>query len=305
MIKRITVTNAMGGELELELTRPEKSGLLIASVDGLGPVKAAINITDVSTGDGGVFNSSRLDKRNIVMQLFFLPSGTESIEDIRQKTYVYFPIKKEVRLTFITDNRSVMISGYVESNEPDIFSASEGCQISIMCPDPYFYSPGTDITSFSDVKPKFFFPFFNKDVIHSTLKMGEIENRTEQVILYDGDSEIGMTIHIHALGQVKHITILNVMTGDQMFLDTERIASIMRESPGVISGDSIVISTMRGYKSISLIREGKETNILNCLKKGSTWLSLQKGINVFSYSAEEGSSNLQLYIENKIAYTGI
>lgn len=70
MIKTITVKNYLGKEMTLELMRPEKSGLIVASIDGLGPAKAVINITDISTNDGGTFNSSRLEKRNIVNQLY-------------------------------------------------------------------------------------------------------------------------------------------------------------------------------------------------------------------------------------------
>lgn len=69
MIKSITVRNYLGKEIYLELTRPDKTGLIVTSVEGLGPAKATINVIDISTNDGGVFNSSRLDKRNIVMKL--------------------------------------------------------------------------------------------------------------------------------------------------------------------------------------------------------------------------------------------
>lgn len=305
MIKSITVRNYLNKEITLELARPEKSGLLISSIEGLGPTKATINVTDISTGDGGVFNSSRLDKRNIVMKMYFLQTATESIEDIRQKTYVYFPIKKKVTLTIVTDKRTVMTEGYVESNEPDIFSSQESCQISIICPDPFFYSPTNATTSFSGIKSSFNFPFTNTSLSTPILEMGELQNRTEQVIVYDGNSEIGMTIYIHSLGEAENITILNVLTGEKMILNTDKLSSIMDTSTGIIAGDTIVISTIRGDKSITLLREGVTTNILNCLEKGSKWFTLLKGDNIFSYDAEVGASNLQFYVENKVAYDGV
>ena len=60
MIKSIKVRNYLNKEITLELTRPELSGLIVKSVEGLGPAKANINVTDISTNDGGLFNSSRL-----------------------------------------------------------------------------------------------------------------------------------------------------------------------------------------------------------------------------------------------------
>lgn len=305
MIKSITVKNYLNKEITLELTRPDKSGLIVKSVEGLGPAKANINVTDISTSDGGIFNSSRLDKRNIVMNLGFLRSSTESIEDIRQKTYVYFPIKKKVHLTIVTDNHTSEIDGYIESNEPDIFSQNEGCSISIICPDPFFYSKNDSATSFSGIEPSFVFPFANDSLSEPLLEMGELQNRTEQIVVYDGNSEIGMNIRIHALGEASNITILNVLTGDKMIINTDRLKTIMGTETAIIAGDTININTVRGYKSITLLRDGITTNILNCLDRGSKWFTLMKGDNIFSYDADTGASNLQFYIVNKVAYDGV
>ena len=305
MIKSITVKNYLNKEITLELTRPDKSGLIVKSVEGLGPAKANINVTDISTSDGGIFNSSRLDKRNIVMNLGFLQSSTESIEDIRQKTYMYFPIKKKVHLTIVTDNHTLETDGYIESNEPDIFSQNEGCSISIICPVPFFYSKDDNTTSFSGVESSFHFPFANDSLEDPLLEMGVIQNKSEQIIVYDGNSEIGMTIHIHATGEATNITILNVLTGDKMILNTDRLKAIMGTKTAIIKGDTIVINTVRGDKSITLLRDGVTTNILNCLDRGSKWFTLTKGDNIFSYDAETGATNLQFYIVNKVAYDGV
>ena len=84
--------------------------------------------------DGSIFASARATERNIVLTLILLP--IPSIESVRQKTYSFFPIKKAVTLLVETDNRLVETTGYVESNEPNIFSQQESTQISIICPDP-------------------------------------------------------------------------------------------------------------------------------------------------------------------------
>ena len=98
MIKSVTVTNYLGDSVKLELMRPEKSGFIVKSINGLGPSNASINTTEVSTNDGALFNSARLSKRNIVFKLLFMNTDTETIEDIRQKTYKYFPMKKGVTI---------------------------------------------------------------------------------------------------------------------------------------------------------------------------------------------------------------
>lgn len=304
MIREIIITNYRGDSITLDLFHPEESGVAVTNITGLGPGVANINTTEVSTNDGGIYNSSRLPSRNIVISLKYL--GKDSIEDTRQSLYRYFSIKRKIKLLLKTDNRQSEIEGYVESNDPIIFSKDEGSDISIICPDPFFYSSGetgNNTTIFYGVEPMFEFPFSNESVSEGLLMMGSIQNQTEKVITYEGDSEIGVTITIHAVGAAKNITIYNTGTREVMKIDTEKMKEFT--GSGIVAGDDIVICTVKGNKSLILRRAGKETNILNCLEKDSDWFQLTKGDNIFAYTAEEGISNLQFKIENRIVYEGV
>lgn len=304
MIKSITVTNYLGDSIKLELARPEESGFIVTSVTGLGAGKANINMTEVATNNGGLFNSSRLPSRNIVISLKFM--FKETIEDMRQLSYKYFPIKKKLTLLVETDNRLAEIDGYVETNEPDIFSKEEGSDISIVCPNPFFYSAGKDginTTIFYGVEPLFEFPFSNESLYECLLEMGRIQNQTEKTIVYSGDAEIGVTIAIHAIGEARNITIYNTGTREIMRIDTDKLKAFT--GSGIIPGDEIIICTVKGQKSITLLRNGKTTNILNCLDKNADWFQLAKGDNIFAYTVEEGRANLQFRIENRIVYEGV
>lgn len=307
MIRSLTITNYLGDSIKLELRRPELSGFLIQSISGLGPAQANINTTEVITNDGSLFNSARLNQRNIVLQMTFIPSNSgETIEDIRQKSYKYFPVKKSLNIYIETDNRHVKTTGYVESNEPDIFSSQEGTQISIICPDPYFYSAGANgnhVTDFYGVSPVFEFPFSNESLTTSLIVFGNINTRADGVVTYLGDAEIGMLIKIHAVGTASNLTIYNASTRETMKINTAKLETLTGK--GLSAGDDIVISTYKGSKSITLIRNGVFYNILNCLDKNAIWFTLAKGDNIFTFSAETGITNLQFSIENKIVYEGI
>ena len=250
MIKSITVTNYLNNSLKMELTRPEKSGFIVKSINGLGPVKANINTTEVSTNDGSIFNSARLSQRNITMKLQFMRTSTETIEDIRQKSYKFFPLKKKLTLLIETDNRTLEAEGYVESNEPDIFSKESGCDISIICPNSFLHSTRDNVTVLSGVEAMFEFPFSNESLYDDLLEMGTINNRSEKVVEYHGDSEVGITLTIHALGSAKNITIYNTGTREIMRIDTDKIE--MLTGSGIVAGDDIIISTVKGAKSITL-----------------------------------------------------
>lgn len=275
-----------------------------SQISGLGPSKADINTTEISTNDGSLYNSARVNSRNIVMslKLMFNPQ----IEDTRHDSYKYFPIKKKVTLLIETDNRICETYGYVESNEPDIFSSDETTQISIVCPDPYFYSAGpdgTNTTIFYGVEPLFEFAFSNESLTESLIEFGEIKNETEQTVYYSGDAEIGVVITIHAIGNVRNITIYNTGTREVMRIDTDKLKQLT--GSGMVAGDEIIISTIKGDKSITLLRNGIYTNILNCLDKDSDWFQLSKGDNIFAYVVEEGTTNVQFKIENRTAFEGV
>ena len=307
MIHAVTVTNYRGEKIKIDLREPTITGFLIKSITGLGPVKATVNTTEIVTNDGSIFNSARLEQRNIVLELLFMNTVKgESIEDVRQKSYKYFPVKKSLTLVIETDNRCVETVGYVESNEPDIFSSQEGAQISIICPDPYFYSSGaqgTNTTVLSGTEATFEFPFSNEAVSEPALIMGRTVINTAGVVIYTGDSEVGLTIRIHAVGSVENVTIYNLETRENMKIDTTKLAKFTGN--GIIAGDDIVITTTRGEKRITLTREGTVYNILNCLSKDTDWFTLVKGDNQFAYTADDGPTNLQFRIENKVVYEGV
>ena len=304
MIKSVTITNHLDESIKLDLFNPEESGFIIKSIEGLGPVKANINFKELATNDGAIDNSARLSSRNIVMSLQFMESPT--IEETRLKSYKYFPIKRNIKFLIETDNRICETIGRVETNVPTIFSNAEGCQISILCPNPYFYSAGengTNQTIFYGTEPLFEFPFSNESLTEDLIEFGSIENRTEGTIYYDGDAEIGITIQIHAVGEAEGLVIYNTKTREIMRINDDKLKSLI--GSGIQAGDEITITTSRGEKGIYMLRNGVTTNILNSLEKPIKWFQLSKGDNTFAYTASAGLTNLQFRIENKVIYEGV
>lgn len=307
MIRSFTVTNTLGDSIKIDLAEPEKSGFVIVSVTGLGPAKANIVTSEISTNDGALFNSARMNSRNIVFNLLFWDTNSgESIEEIRLKSYRFFAPKKKLTLLVETDKRTAEIVGYVETNEPTIFSKSEGAQISIICPDPYFYSAGKDGTMrtvFSGDDPLFEFPFSNESLTENLLVFGEVQLKTSNVVYYPGDADTGIVIQLHAVGPIEGISIYNTKTKAVMKLDTDKLAAIVGSA--IQKGDDIVINTKRGEKSVTFVRSGAKTNVLNCLDRNSDWLYLVKGDNVFAFAAVKNVENLQVVIENQVLFEGV
>lgn len=303
MIKSLTITNHLGDSILLELMRPEKSGFVVKNVDGLGPVKANINMTASATCDGAMYNSAFMESRDIVISLLYYQTNNETIEDIRQKSYKYFPNKKKIHIRIETDNRIVWTEGYVEDNIPAIFSNESGCVITIRCPDPHLYSINENNTIFYGVDPLFEFPLENSSTEEKLLNMGDIIHTNTAVVFNEGDCDVGCTIIIDVIGSVSNILIYRNSGSEKMIIDAGKIPSTLGSQ--IVSGDTIVIETSIGNKSIVLIRDGIQHNILNCLSKDSTWFTLSEGDNIFSYAVGEGDDDVRFRITNKIVYNGV
>lgn len=310
MIKDVKITNYLGDELIMELARPEKSGFAIKSIEGLSPGKSNVNITEVVTMDGGKYNSSRMEARNIVFNLIYqgIKVGDElndySIEYIRQLSYKYFPLKRKITICINTDNRKSIIDGIVEKNEVDIFNKEESAQISVVCPNPFFYDGDKiDTTTLYGVEPLFEFPFSNENLVSPLINFGEIRNSFIGEIEYHGDDEVGIIMRIIALGPASGIRIYNLRTREVFRILTEKIVQLTGSPIG--AGDEIEISTEKGNKYAKLIRNGIEINILNSIYRESTWFQLARGTNQFGFVASYGQSNLLFTISNKILYEGV
>lgn len=127
--------------LQIQNDRGEIYGLtdhldefIVTEITGLDSPRNNINISTAGTQDGGKFNSSHLECRNIVITVVL--SG--NIEAQRQKLYRIFPIKSAVKVFFMEKYRNLMTEGYIEQISVPQFVKLEVAQISIICPDPYW-----------------------------------------------------------------------------------------------------------------------------------------------------------------------
>ena len=303
MIESVTVINNRDEMLEMILAEPWHNGLQIESITGLGPGKGTINTQELATTDGAYFSSARVPARNIVITMALLENP--DVETTRHLTYKYFPVKKEITLIFKTDHRTTAISGYVESNEPDIFQKKETAQISIICTDPYFYADNAKYI-LNGIQPLFQFPFSNESLTEPLLNFGEIVYQEGQALYYDGDIESGLNITLTITDHVAGFSLTNESTGITMSFDTSKVKQIVGGADDdFIEGDIVYISTVRTNKFVRLLRNGVQYNILTTLPKMTDWLTVESGDNVFSYSATTGVDDVSIVIESYVLYAGV
>ncbi len=289
MIKKITITNFQGESMDYLIDGVQQdnpSGLIITKIDGLGPVKADINMSNLVTSDGGLFNSARLNNRNIVITALF--THPTSIEDARLKSYKYFPIKKKLTFRIETDNRTAETTGYVESNEPFIFEEETYCQISILCEDSHFVDVsdlGREIISVSNTIKLFEFPFesgsgqhetFQTDLSMDLIKQWNNPGRVAkyvETIVYQTTGGVmsgtrpGTWKEVYADGWIN--TRYKQVTGTSYF-DIDETSAIDSSTTELSnkSYKSLTVTTTNGSNggSRTLIQYGTQTSIANNLR---------------------------------------
>lgn len=301
MIHAISVVNFKGETLRMELSKPEDTGMIIYEVTGIGAAKADINMSELATSDGARYNSARKTSRNIVLSIKLMENPT--VEDSRHKVYKYFPTKKPLTLKFHTDSGTRVIDGYVESNEPIIFSSQEYTQISIICPDPNFYDERYTDMVLSGYISLFEFPFSNESLTENLIIFDEYRTTKRVSFVYDGEADTGVIVKIHANGEATNIRLISNDTGKSMFIDTSKFPSGIDKK--LVLMDDVEISTYLGKRSAKLIRNGTTYNILNSLGRYPGWFTLTSGVNTFSYSAATGEKLIDVSFNYKNIYEGV
>lgn len=287
MIKKVTVYQKQdrSDAFTMVLTSPtnvtNKTGFAIDKIDGLGPVEADINTTEMVV-DGNLFNSARIGERNIVLSLIFYSETGTGVEEVRQRSYQLFPTKRLVWVEVETDYRTIRTQGYVEKNEPDIFSNESKTQVSIICPDPKWY-----------------------ELVQTTTEL-DVNDETE--IEYDGEVEVGgvltltigsdVTAPVHDGVPAFTISFANP-DGDAQSID------IYTPNEGFTTGDVLTISTIPGEKScIWTDTADADHNALNLLNQNPDWFKLKPGINSVRVTDTNNAIETAVF-NNDICYEGV
>ena len=288
MIKKVTVfkKSDKSDAFTMVLTSPinvsVNSGFAIDKIDGLGPVDAEINTSEMVI-DGDHFNSARVGKRNIVLNLLFYSESGTGIEEVRQFSYRLFPIKKNVYIEIETDNRKVWTQGYVEKNEPDIFNEMEGNQVSIICPDPKWYD--------------------SENYIEETLDLND-----ETAIEYDGEVEVGGYLELTVGSAITKPVSAGVPAFTVSCANPDgsaQLINIFTPNNGFENGDVIKIKSILGNKScIYTDTADADHNALNLLNQNPDWIKLTTGENNIRVTDSFSALTSAVYT-SRICYEGV
>lgn len=273
MLIKVEVTNSRGNILSLPME--EGDGFYqIADIDGLDPVKAVLVATSYAGSDGEEFQTAKLGSRNIKIALDLDPDfDPKTYSDLRRDLYPFFMPKGRVTLRFFMDSGLYLdIVGIVEEMSAPLFSDDPTVVISLMCYQPDFI-----------------------DGRMVTVNGSTVDDVTNTEIEYPGTVESGTVLTLNVNRVVTEFTIYNVDEGGrQTQLDF---------SGALEADDTLVISSIRGAKGITLTRDSVTSSFLYGRSAQSSWISFVEGLNQFRVYAE--GDPIPYVLEYVVRYGGL
>lgn len=279
---KLKIENRFGEVLELT----HNKNYIVRSVEGLTPPTAKINLSDVAGMNGSLFNSARVETRNLVLTI--LPQAP--VEKNRLALYKYAQVGQKVKIYYSNGSTNVRIEGYVETVEGSLFSRPQTIQISILCPQPYFESLSEMVDDISSTVSDFEFPFA---IAEEGVEFSHITHDAYSIVTNRGNVETGLSIHITSRGRVVNPIIYDDRGGRFAINQT------------IDRGQEIVINTRSGERSVHMTSSSGTKNIINKVDANPTWFTLLPGENVFAYEAESGAEFLSIVFKHRTKFGGV
>lgn len=255
----LKVTNEYDQTLQLT----QNPNYTIKEVSGLDPPEAIINKTRNANTDGSEFNSSYLNDRQIIITMTIEAPAEEN----RNNLYIYFRSKKAVKIAYKNGIRDVFAKGIVKDIDVQFFAKKQVAQITIDCMNPYFLENEDASGDISATQQLFEFPF----AIEEPIPFSEISTTEPIEVVNEGNDPTGVIITITPISSRSiygPIYVKNLTNGL-----TFKINLILHQ------GESLIIDSIKGEKSVKKIDGSTETNVINEMNRISEWIELIPGIN--------------------------
>lgn len=278
MLQQVDIETSSGHDLSLILG-DTSSGIILAGIQGLDPVKATLTSTNFAMRDGTQHQAAKREPRDIVMQMRLDSRyGGGSVSEIRRELYRVFMPKNELHMVFHpTNGPSLETRGHVEDIQAPMFTKDPGLGVSIHCNDPDLIDP-IPVSFAAEGYPGGMF-------------MVDVE--------YEGSVASGIELDVYISGSG---------TGNGFVLQQVTPRGDTRSlifSASIQTGDIIEINTHPGQKSVNVVRGGTSTSILYGLDPQSQWPMLEPGTNRIGVQVTGGTHQSYYEVDYYNRYGGL
>ena len=276
--------NASGQRLDL--LRNRNKFVLIAA-EGLHGVETDFTETESPYTDGSIVDTARALPRGIALK-FQLTGDVAAGLDL---FHGVVKSKQLGRLIKTEGERETKIEGRVTIPPYSRLSRAVTVELQMYCGQPYWEDVQELVGTISEIIDLLYFPEEGRGFPVAGVPFGELNIEKTQTITNDGDTSVGLTIVINALGAVKNPRI-SCSSGSQN-------GWYMKLNTTLNDGDEVIISTHKRNKFITINgSENKEgAPILSALEYvGADWLQLETGSNTFNILSETNGAQMYFNI---------
>ena len=253
----------------------------LVHVDGMTTAATSIASNTMGGADGDIINNVKANARPIVIDLR-VKNGV-NVEDAKRAVLRVVKIKQLGTLEWTQNERTVTISGVVETVDMPRWTNAVTLQIAMYCSQPYWEDLDFIVQQISEAIDLHYFTDSATGMLYFPVEgipLGEYDTIRTKRFHNGGDVAVGLEISIVAFATVTNPIIYNE-NGD--FLGVGYGDGAKRVQ--LTAGDNVVITTHKGNKDIKL--NGK--SILSKLRPQSTWLQLEAGDNLFTINSDDDS----------------
>lgn len=297
MRSRNRVITCKRGDMAISFGEQPDSPYFLIDADGLYSTELDVNISANAFDDGGIYQSSKIKNRNIVLTI--QDRGSDDHIAVRDSLLNLFTPKLKGRLTIKENDEDTgsekVIDYYTEKVVSDGKNSSRTFTISLICPDPYFYDPYDKYVQMANYAAMFTFQ-------HNFISAGEefgsrSKAKSKNIQNITGSDAVGLSINLKINGAVTNPSLTRVESGE-----TIRIGTSSKQL-ALVYGDLLTVTTGSGNKHIYLTRSGVKTEINQYISSGSSFFELHQGDNTIGYDAESGVSNIEVSVSYRMRYT--
>ena len=186
MFFTLIIQNENGEQIDMTATA---NRYMTSKISGLHPPPGTVSTSSYAGMDGSYLNNAFIEKRNVVIP--FEMRGFD-VELRRHELYRVVKPSRYIKIYYSTKNISVYAEGIVETCEVENFEKLTNGQISILCPDIYWYSTETQIAEYSRVRGAFHFVCPDND---DPFPIG-VYNTQDMMTINNSGDEVGFTLEI-------------------------------------------------------------------------------------------------------------
>lgn len=270
----------------LDLLNNRKYFKLIAA-EGLHGVEVDFSETESAYTDGTTVDNARALPRGIALK--FAMQG-----DVAASLDIFHAVVKSKQVGKIykrEGERETKIQGRVTVPPYTRLTDGVAVELQLYCGQPYWEDVQELVGTISEILDLLYFPEEGRGFPEEGVPFGALNIEKAQTIANDGDTSVGLTIVINALGEVARPRI-SCSTGTQN-------GWYMQINTTLKDGDEVVISTHRGSKSITINGSAyiNGVPILSLLEySGDDWLQLETGSNTFNITTDTEAAQVYFYI---------